>query len=75
LRTPAAAFGLILKELRTRKGLSEASVASSVGVDANYIADIERGAREPTLVMVFKIAGALEITPSMLIGRMQRKLR
>ena len=76
VRTPAViAFGVVLQELRQRKRLSQDAVASLVDVEREEIAAIERGAREPTLVMLFKLAAALDVEPSELIARMERKLQ
>jgi transcriptional regulator with XRE-family HTH domain len=69
------AFGRALKELRVRARLSQENLASSVEVNVEHIAGIERGEREPTLVMLFKLAEALGVDPSVLIARMERKLR
>jgi transcriptional regulator with XRE-family HTH domain len=71
----AVAFGLVLKELRTRKGLSEQSLATTAGVGSRDIIAIERGVREPTLVMLFKLAHALDVEPSSLLSRMEQKLQ
>jgi transcriptional regulator with XRE-family HTH domain len=69
------AFGRALKELRVSARLSQETLASSVDVDVEHIAGMERGEREPTLVMLFKLAAALEVDPSVLIAHMERKLR
>jgi transcriptional regulator with XRE-family HTH domain len=55
--------------------MSQQTLASLVEVDVDHIAEIERGEREPTLVMLFKLAEALGVEPSLLILRMERKLR
>ena len=76
VRTPAViAFGVVLRELRQRKRLSQDAVASLVDAETEEVAAIERGAREPTLVMLFKLAAALDVEPSELIARMERKLQ
>ena len=69
------AFGLVLQELRQRKQLSQEAVASLVDLEVEEVADIERGVREPNLVMLFKLAAALDTEPSELIARMERKLQ
>jgi DNA-binding XRE family transcriptional regulator len=76
IRAPAViAFGLVLQELRQRRRLSRDSVASLVDVESEDIAEIERGTREPTLVLLFKLANVLGVEPSELIARMERKLQ
>jgi len=67
-------FGKVLKELRLRRGLSRKVLASLVHVDAKHIAALERGSRDPSLVMLFKLATALGVGLSYLIAKMQRRL-
>jgi transcriptional regulator with XRE-family HTH domain len=54
--------------------MSQESLAFAAGVEVGQIAEIERGVAEPTLVMLFQLAGALDLEPSRLIARMEREL-
>jgi len=62
--TVLARFRKALRELRTERGLSQDELAARAGLDRNYIGMIERGARNPAIVNVVKIAEALDVTPS-----------
>lgn len=55
-------FGKRLAELRHKKGLSQEALAYKCGVDRTYIGIVERGEKSPTLNVLSKIAGALELT-------------
>lgn len=56
-------FGKTLRELRTERGLSQWKLADLAGLDHNYVGMIERGERNPAIVNVVKLAGALGVPP------------
>ena len=56
-----------LRRLRTDKALSQEAFAHEGGIHRTYISDLERGARNPTITVVEKIADALEVSASELI--------
>jgi len=60
-------FGGRLKEIRTQKGLSQEKLAFKSGLHRTYISDIERGARNVSLVNIEKISKALGISNSELL--------
>jgi transcriptional regulator with XRE-family HTH domain len=71
----AIAFGLALRELRTKKQLSQQSLAALADVDFKFVTQIEQGIRQPTLTTIFKLAVGLNVEPSELVARMERKLQ
>jgi transcriptional regulator with XRE-family HTH domain len=52
-----------MKIHRKKKGLSQAALAERAGTAPNYIALIEVGKNFPSLQMLEKIAGALNVDP------------
>jgi transcriptional regulator with XRE-family HTH domain len=60
-------FGETLREIRKGKNLSQEDVANRSKLHRTYISDIERGARNVSLVNIEKIAKALGITPKSLL--------
>lgn len=60
-------FGEKLKEIRTQKGLSQEKLAFKSGLHRTYISDIERGARNVSLINIEKIAKALGVSNSELL--------
>lgn len=59
-------FGLRLRQLREKKGLSQEAFADLCELDRTYISGIERGKRNPSLRNVAKIAAALRSSISQL---------
>lgn len=60
-------FGMRLKYLREQKGWSQETLALHSEVNKNYISDLENGRRNPTLVVMDRLAIALGITLSELL--------
>ena len=55
-------FGQRLKALRIERGLSQEQLGLIAGLDRTYISGIERGVRNVSLINIFRIATALEIS-------------
>ncbi|MEO1206474.1 MAG: helix-turn-helix transcriptional regulator [Pseudomonadota bacterium] len=53
--------GLNLKQYREAEGLSQEELAFNCGLHRTYISGVERGVRNPTVLVLQKIADALEI--------------
>jgi transcriptional regulator with XRE-family HTH domain len=58
-----------LKRLRTAKGWSQEQYAFEAGIHRTYVSDIERGARNPTILILEKLAQPLGIEPAELIKK------
>ncbi|MEQ1726100.1 MAG: helix-turn-helix transcriptional regulator [Sphingopyxis sp.] len=56
-----------LRQLRQKKGWSQEAFADEAGLHRTYISDLERGARNPTISVVDKLAAALGVTPGRLL--------
>lgn len=54
-------LGMRIRYLRTQKKLSQEDLALEAGVNKNYLSDLERGNRNPTVEVLNKIAKALDI--------------
>ena len=50
-----------MKRLRKEKGLSQEQFAFEAGIHRTYISDLERGARNPTITVIQKIAESLSV--------------
>lgn len=58
-----ALFGSRIRSIREIANLSRETVAERAGISANYLGEIERGEKWPTLDMIERIATALEVSP------------
>jgi XRE family transcriptional regulator, regulator of sulfur utilization len=59
--TPAQTFGRNLRRLRTERDFTQESLAHAAGLNMTHVARIERGEREPGLVVIAKLAGTLDV--------------
>jgi XRE family transcriptional regulator, regulator of sulfur utilization len=63
----AAAFGAVIRAMRLEKGIAQESLALVAEVDRSYLGRVERGEKQPSLDMVFRLAHALDCKPSELV--------
>ena len=52
-------FGLNIRRLRLKKGLSQAALARRAGISANYVGTLERGVQNPSLTSLASLAKGL----------------
>ncbi len=57
------AFGQAVRNIRTRRCLSQEKLAELADLHMNYISSVERGERNITLVNICKIARGLDTHP------------
>jgi len=55
-------FGLRIKQLRKLKGLSQEKLANLAEIDRTYLPTIEKGDRNVSIIVIEKLAIALEVT-------------
>jgi transcriptional regulator with XRE-family HTH domain len=67
------AFGEAVRKFRTAKGLSQEKLAEHADIHRTYIGDVERGLRNIALVNMHRIAAALGVSLSELIGEMEKR--
>jgi transcriptional regulator with XRE-family HTH domain len=59
--------GQNLKRYREAAGLSQEALAFECGLHRTYVSGVERGVRNPTVVVLAKLAEPLGIAPSRLL--------
>ena len=55
-------LGMRIRYLRKQKGMSQLDLALEAGINKNYISDLERGSRNPSLLILERIAKALDVS-------------
>jgi transcriptional regulator with XRE-family HTH domain len=73
--TPEQAFAQVLKELRTKRGLSQEALAHACDRHRTYISLLERAKHSPSLGVLFNLADALGTRPSEILRKVEAKLR
>ncbi len=66
-----AAFGRRLRELRVEHDLSQDDLARNTDVHPTAIGRFERGAREPRLTTILRLARGLDVRPGELLDELQ----
>jgi transcriptional regulator with XRE-family HTH domain len=63
----SVAFGQRLRELRAERGVSQDDLADATDVHPTAIGRLERGAREPRLTTILRLARGLDVEPGKLL--------
>lgn len=61
-------LGSAIRAARKQKGLSQEALAELAGIDRSYMGGIERGEHNLAIMNLLKIADALGIKASMILG-------
>jgi CheY-like chemotaxis protein len=64
-----ALLGVAIKTERSVLGISQEELAERAGLHRTYVSDVERGARNPSIASIEKLARALELSVSALFDR------
>ena len=64
-------LGMRMRYLRKQKEMSQLDLSLEAEVNKNYISDLERGSRNPSLLVLERIAKALDIDLSTLFKGIQ----
>lgn len=60
-------FGQNVRKARRLRGLSQEQLALEAEIKRSYISDLERGARNPTVRLLGRLAQALNVKPEELV--------
>lgn len=60
-------LGRNVRKCRVEAGLTQEQLSELSGFSQQYISDMERGLRNPTMVSLYELAQALRTTPVVLI--------
>jgi transcriptional regulator with XRE-family HTH domain len=65
----ARAIGMVIRHVREELEFSQDAFALHAGVDRSYYGKLERGERQPTVGLLLRIARALGVSGSELLGQ------
>jgi transcriptional regulator with XRE-family HTH domain len=63
-----AQVGLNVRRLRNAVGISQEELAHRAGLDRTYISGVERGIRNPTVLVLQDLASVLGVQPADLLA-------
>jgi len=66
-------FGQVLREMQTKKVLSQEAFADLCGLDRTYIGGVERGERNISIMNISKVAKALSVNISDIFKYIEEK--
>lgn len=75
LLDPGLAFGKVLREVRKESGLTQEQLALAADIDRTFVSLIERGERQPTVRVLFKLAVAMHVSAARLIQMTEDEVR
>jgi len=65
---PEQAFGIVLRDLRQVRSMSQETLALESNLDRTFISLLERGLRQPSLTTILQLAGPLGVSPEKLVA-------
>ncbi len=71
----AIEFGRALRNQRRASDISQEALALAADVDRTFVSQMERGIRQPTLTTLWKLAAALKVKPSILVVKMENRVK
>lgn len=69
VKSPGLMVARTLRELRERRGLTQAELGAKAEIAGASVSHFETGQRQPSLESLVKLADALEVTVDTLLGR------
>ncbi len=73
-KTPAEAFGDVLKELRAERGLTQEALALDAGTERSHVSALERAEKAPSLGTILRLAQALGMSAGEIVSLVEQKL-
>lgn len=61
------AFGIVIRRLRKERLLSQDGLSKTSSLDRGFISQLERGKQQPTLITIFELASALNVSAARIL--------
>lgn len=65
------AFGIVVRRMRKERLLSQDELSNISSLDRVFISRLERGKQQPTLVTIFELASALDVTATRIVTEVE----
>ena len=69
------AFGEVIRELRKAKQISQEKLAEVSKLDRSFISLLECGHKQPSLITIFQLAKALNLSASKIMSLVEGKIK
>lgn len=73
--TIESAFGQVIKELRKKHNLSQEKLAELSSLDRSFISLLECGHKQPSLITLFQLAKAFNVSAAKIIALVEKKIQ
>jgi len=73
--TIEGAFGEVIRELRKAKQISQEKLAEVSNLDRSFISLLECGHKQPSLITIFQLAKALNLSASKIMSLVEEKIK
>lgn len=64
-----------IKEIRTQKSMSQLDLSSKSNLSQSYLASVERGKKQPSVMTLLRIAKALNVNPKCFFPESQEETK
>ena len=71
---PIRAFGLVIREMRKARGVSQEALCNEAGLDRPFLSLLESGRKQPSLTTIFRLATVLHMDASELLRLVEARL-
>jgi len=68
------AFGQTIRELRKSKKLSQEALSDLSSLDRSFISHLECGKKQPSLITIFQLAEAFNMSATNIISMVEEKI-
>lgn len=70
----ANAAGRVIRKMRTQKHMTQELLSGFAGIARSHLSMIESGTKQANMETLWRIAQALEITPSQLVAAIEEEI-
>ncbi|MEI8173935.1 MAG: helix-turn-helix transcriptional regulator [Deltaproteobacteria bacterium] len=69
------AFGEVIRELRKDQKISQEKLAEASNLDRSFISLLECGHKQPSLITIFQLAKAFNLSASKILSLVEEKIK